>query len=88
MVQLYPSSSTDRTPDAVSAADVHIFTVQGHPEFDEEITSKITAARHAAGLLSDALVEDFKKRTTWRNDGVGVVGKTIWEVVLAARTAA
>ncbi|KAH9896838.1 class I glutamine amidotransferase-like protein [Cubamyces lactineus] len=81
MVQLYP----DASPDSVSPADVHIFTVQGHPEFHKKITEEIVKARHATGVLSDELVDDYQRRADWRNDGPGVVGKTLWEILRASR---
>ena len=81
MVQLYPGAS----PDAPTPSDVHIFTVQGHPEFHKQITEEIVKARHSTGLLSAEIVQDFQRRAEWRNDGVGVVGKTIWEILKAAR---
>ncbi|KAI0325131.1 class I glutamine amidotransferase-like protein [Cubamyces sp. BRFM 1775] len=81
MVQLYPGAS----PESVSPADVHIFTVQGHPEFHKRITEEIVKARHSTGALSDELVGDYQRRADWRNDGPGVVGKTLWEILRASR---
>lgn len=81
MVQLYPGAS----PDALSPADVHIFTVQGHPEFVSSITEEIVKARHATGILSKEIVEDYQRRADWRNDGVDVVGKKLWEILRATK---
>ncbi|KAJ8487782.1 hypothetical protein ONZ51_g3971 [Trametes cubensis] len=81
MVQLYP----DASPDSVSPSDVHIFTVQGHPEFHKKITEEIVKARHATGVLSNELVDDYQRRADWRNDGPGVVGKTLWNILRASR---
>lgn len=81
MVQLYD----DASPDTVSPANVHIFTIQGHPEFHKGITEKIVKARHSAGILSNEIADDFGRRVDWRNDGVGVVGRTLWEILRAAR---
>lgn len=83
MVQLYPGKS----PESIEPSDVHIFTVQGHPEFHKQITEEIVKARHSSGLLSSEIVEDFHRRAEWRNDGPGVVGKAIWAVLREARKA-
>lgn len=84
MVQLYPGAS----PDSLSPADVHIFTVQGHPEFHTKITQEIVKARHSTGLLDKNIVDDYWRRADRRNDGPGVVGKTLWEMLRASREAA
>ncbi|RPD65431.1 class I glutamine amidotransferase-like protein [Lentinus tigrinus ALCF2SS1-7] len=81
MVQLYDGAS----PDSVSPADVHIFTIQGHPEFNKKITEEIVKSRHSSGILSNEIVDDFDRRSDWRNDGVDVVGKTLWKILRAAR---
>ncbi|KAL1944062.1 hypothetical protein VTO73DRAFT_3880 [Trametes versicolor] len=84
MVQLYPGAS----PDSLSPADVHIFTVQGHPEFHTKITQEIVKARSSTGLLDKNIVDDYWRRADNRNDGPGVVGKTLWEMLRASREAA
>ncbi|KAI0777649.1 class I glutamine amidotransferase-like protein [Trametes elegans] len=81
MVQLYPGAS----PETISPADVHIFTVQGHPEFYRGITEEIVKSRNATGILDNETTADYYRRADWRNDGPGVVGKTLWEIVRAAR---
>ena len=81
MVRLYPGAS----PEAVEPADVHIFTVQGHPEFNQFVTDEIVKARRAGGLFDDALLADYARRAEWRNDGVDVVGRAMWEILRAAR---
>ncbi|KAJ7176622.1 class I glutamine amidotransferase-like protein [Mycena filopes] len=64
-------------PSPVALSDIHIFTVQGHPEFHEGIVSKLVAMRTESGILSAAVSADAVRRAGWQNDGVGVVGKTI-----------
>ncbi|TFY80860.1 hypothetical protein EWM64_g3151 [Hericium alpestre] len=60
---------------------IQILTVQGHPEFTKEIVDKLVDVRSASGLFDQAMAEDAKRRGSWRNDGVPVVGKAIWEVL-------
>ncbi|KAI0646276.1 class I glutamine amidotransferase-like protein [Trametes meyenii] len=79
MVQLYAGVS----PEAASPADVHIFTVQGHPEFNAQISGEIVKARRA--LFDEQTADGYARRVGWRNDGPGVVGKTLWEIVRAGR---
>lgn len=81
MVQLYPGAS----PSSLTPSDVHIFTVQGHPEFHKQITSEIVKARRSTGVLSADIAEDFERRADWRNDGVDVVGKTLWKILEASK---
>ncbi|KAJ7768326.1 class I glutamine amidotransferase-like protein [Mycena metata] len=64
-------------PSPVSLSDVHIFTVQGHPEFHEGIVSKLVAMRAQSGILDGPTSADAIRRAGWQNDGVGVVGKTM-----------
>ncbi|OBZ78439.1 Serine/threonine-protein kinase gad8 [Grifola frondosa] len=67
MVQFYPRDrASTRAP---SPADVHIFTLQGHPEFTRRISEALVDARHLTGLLNTQLVEDVRRRAEWRNDG-------------------
>ncbi|KAI0360714.1 class I glutamine amidotransferase-like protein [Trametes cingulata] len=81
MVELYP----DASPESITPANVHIFTVQGHPEFHKSITEEIVKARHSTGVLNKDIVDDYASRADWRNDGPSVVGKTLWEILRASR---
>ena len=84
MVRLYPAAAATAPADA-RPADVQIFTVQGHPEFHRAITDEIVKARRAGGLFDDALLADYARRAEWRNDGVDVVGRAMWEILRATR---
>ncbi|TFK65993.1 class I glutamine amidotransferase-like protein [Pluteus cervinus] len=83
MVRLYPTSSPENsTPHvAPNLSNVHIFTIQGHPEFIEPIVSKIVEIRSQSGIIGAEVVADAIRRKDWRNDGVAVVGKAIWRVL-------
>ncbi|KAJ7489431.1 class I glutamine amidotransferase-like protein [Mycena latifolia] len=61
----------------LSLSDIHILTVQGHPEFNEPIVSKLLAARAKSGIIDAATASDAVQRANWQNDGVGVIGKAI-----------
>ena len=47
-------------------------TVQGHPEFTEEIISEILFNRHAVGIFNDEVYEDAMKRAPIPHDGVKI----------------
>ncbi|KAK7416923.1 hypothetical protein QQZ08_011813 [Neonectria magnoliae] len=47
-------------------------TVQGHPEFTEEIISEILFNRHKAGIFPDDVYEDAMKRAPVAHDGVAI----------------
>jgi len=68
-------------PDRQDLENVHIITVQGHPEFVEGIVSGIVEVRAKAGIISPEVAADAERRKNWRNDGVPVLGKAIWGVL-------
>ena len=49
-----------------------VITVQGHPEFTEEIVRELLKTRHKSGILDDATFEDAIGRVDKRQDGVVV----------------
>ncbi|KAJ7705335.1 class I glutamine amidotransferase-like protein [Mycena rosella] len=74
MVQ-FNSAAAPASP--VSLSDIHIFTVQGHPEFTEAIMTKMVATRAEQKIIDAATAADAVRRAGWQNDGVGVVAKAI-----------
>ncbi|PBK67268.1 class I glutamine amidotransferase-like protein [Armillaria solidipes] len=64
--------------------DVHIFAIQGHPEFTEPIVSIIVETRGATGILSKEIVEDVGKRKDTPTDGV-LVADSIWRILHPSR---
>lgn len=64
---------------------IHIITTQGHPEFTEPIITPIIEQRLGveSGQISPSTAADAETRRFWKNDGVDVIGKAIWEVLLA-----
>lgn len=47
-----------------------LITVQGHPEFNEDIMVEILKARHANGLFNKETYEDGTSRADKYHDGV------------------
>ena len=68
-------------PDSFTPEDVQIFSVQGHPEFNDRIVTKLLDARQSTGVIGADIAEDGKRRAVLRNDGVNVVGSVIWRVI-------
>jgi GMP synthase-like glutamine amidotransferase len=71
-----------KSADAVEPTDVHVFTVQGHPEFTASISDLIISARTSTGVIEKELSEDASKRNKeLRNDGVEVIGRLMWKIM-------
>ena len=58
-----------------------LITVQGHPEFNEEIMTEILEARHAVGIFDDEAFAGAMKRVVMRHDGL-VVSKAFIRFLL------
>lgn len=62
-------------------ATKRLITVQGHPEFTEEIVREILATRHKAGIFDDPTYEEMVGRVDKYQDGV-VVAQAFLKLVL------
>lgn len=58
-----------------------LITVQGHPEFNEEIVAELLEKRHATGVFDDAAYEAAMGRVGKQHDGV-VVSKAFLRLLL------
>lgn len=58
-----------------------LLTVQGHPEYDEFVETKLIEMRTAAGVFDPELSRDGLARVGKAHDGV-VVGKAICQLIL------
>ncbi|KAL8765628.1 MAG: hypothetical protein Q9209_007360 [Squamulea sp. 1 TL-2023] len=58
-----------------------VFTVQGHPEFTEEILVEILEVRHEQGVFGDEIYEEAMKRVGRKHDGL-MVGKRFVEFLM------
>ena len=57
--------------------DIQVFTMLGHKEYDEEVTS-LTVARYAKlGVVDNATLDDAERRNHWRLDGE-LIGRAMW----------
>lgn len=62
-------------------ASGRLITVQGHPEFNDEIMTEILNARHAIGVFDDETFEGALKRVVKPHDGL-VVSKAFLRFLL------
>ncbi|KAL8807947.1 MAG: hypothetical protein Q9182_000413 [Xanthomendoza sp. 2 TL-2023] len=58
-----------------------VITVQGHPEFTEEILSEILEVRHEQGVFGDEIYREAMARVGRKHDGL-MVGKRFIEFLL------
>lgn len=49
-----------------------LITVQGHPEFTEEIVTELLETRHTSGVFDDTMYKEAMNRVGNRHDGVTV----------------
>ena len=49
-----------------------LLTVQGHPEFNQEIMEEILDTRHKTGIFDDEAYETHMKKVAMEHDGVVV----------------
>ncbi|KAI0300069.1 class I glutamine amidotransferase-like protein [Multifurca ochricompacta] len=81
MVQFSDTNAPLPAPDT-PIPQIRILTLQGHPEFTAGIVKEIIKAREESGVIDKELAEKAWIRADGRNDGVNVIGRVIWEVLL------
>ncbi|KAJ7740929.1 class I glutamine amidotransferase-like protein [Mycena maculata] len=81
MVRFNSEPPESAIPSSILLSDIQIFTVQGHPEFNEPIVSEILRVRAASGVIPEATAtkygENPENRDGGKNDGVSVIRKAI-----------
>ncbi|CAE6517065.1 unnamed protein product, partial [Rhizoctonia solani] len=75
MVLRYPNAN-----DKTGYVGIHIFTLQGHPEFHESIASKIIDERELDGRMNSSVAADGRGRALLQHDGVSVIGRVMWGI--------
>ncbi|KAL8676528.1 MAG: hypothetical protein Q9186_006959 [Xanthomendoza sp. 1 TL-2023] len=73
-----PLGSTDRCLVQGMFVPGRVITVQGHPEFTEEILVEILEVRHEQGVFGDEIYEEAMARVGKKHDGL-MVGKRFIE---------
>ncbi|KAF8919530.1 class I glutamine amidotransferase-like protein, partial [Mucidula mucida] len=59
---------------------VKVITVQGHPEFTEDIVDKLVTVRGESGILSQDMVKDVARRRKDPTDGAKIAD-AIWKII-------
>jgi GMP synthase (glutamine-hydrolysing) len=67
-----PLAETDVCPVQAMLIPGRAITVQGHPEFTEEIVREILEVRHVNGILPDAVFKSGMDRVGNEHDGVAI----------------
>ena len=62
--------ATDRCDIQGTYCPGRFITVQGHPEFTNDIVTEILTARHAVGIFTDDEYKDMMARVNNEHDGV------------------
>ncbi|KAG6902442.1 hypothetical protein C0995_016621 [Termitomyces sp. Mi166 len=76
-VRFFPTASPSSPP-----SQIHILSLQFHPEFTEPIVSHLISIRAQSGIIPSDVASDYaQRRKQWPNDGVSVVGKAVWAVL-------
>jgi GMP synthase-like glutamine amidotransferase len=76
-----PLAYTDKCAVQGMYVPKRLITIQGHPEFNEEIVREILLVRHAAKIFDDEVFEDAMGRVDKYQDGV-VVAKAFLKFLL------
>jgi len=80
------TSTPSDPPDSISPTEIHIITVQGHPEFTRPIVSTMVSKRAKQGIVTDDLKKDVDKRNEalpedkLSGDGV-LIGRVFWSIL-------
>lgn len=62
-------------------APQRLITVQGHPEFNQEIMSEIITRRHSMGIFDDKAYKEYMAKAALPHDGL-VVSQTFLKFLL------
>lgn len=62
---------------------IHMFTLQGHPEFTSDIVKDIIDVREGRGVLSRDFSAESRERADRKQEGI-TLGRTILEILFAS----
>jgi hypothetical protein len=80
MLLPYPDSPLAPT----DPSSIHILSIQGHPEFLPSIVNEIISVR-GPNIIKPEVAKEGRERAVREHDGIDVVGKVVWKVLLAQR---
>jgi len=67
------------------AAETHIITVQGHPEFTSTIVERMVNVRAEGAILDAPRAAKARADAYLNHDGRGRIGNAIWRVIMASK---
>ena len=56
-------------------------TVQGHPEFTDDIIRDIVDVREERGIMDTETASDARERAKRAHDGTGIIGRAMWRIL-------
>jgi len=77
----YTDTSSPASMQGRPLTDIHVFALQGHPEFVGPMVITRVNNHEATGKMDKRTADDARMRANWRNDGYNVVGKVIWAIL-------
>ncbi|KAF8634062.1 hypothetical protein AX17_004326 [Amanita inopinata Kibby_2008] len=77
----FRGNTTPASMNDIKIDDIHILTLQGHPEFTKPIVTGLVQLRFANGIIDKETAADAERRQDWPNNGIDVIGRTIWNVI-------
>ena len=84
MVQIYGTNQIAPS-EKIEPSNIHILTVQGHPEFTASIIEKIIDMRSERGIFDQAVAEKGRLDAVKEHDGTGRIGSSIWKVLASGQ---
>lgn len=84
MVQIYDTNE-NAPSEKIEPSNVHILTVQGHPEFTASIVEKMVDMRVERGVFDQAVAEKARLDAVKEHDGTGRIGTSIWKVLASGQ---
>ena len=80
MVQVH-GTNQGAPSEKINPSNIHILTLQGHPEFTASIVEKVIDVRAERGVFDQAVAEKARSDAVKAHDGTGRIGTTIWRVL-------
>jgi hypothetical protein len=84
MVQTY-GTNQGAPSEKMDPSNIHILTVQGHPEFTASIVVKVIDMRAERGVFDQAVAEKARLDAVKAHDGTGRIGSAIWKVLASGQ---
>ena len=74
----------DKTPlfeKDINFDDIHILTLQGHPEIEEPLMTDLILELTVEGVIDKETADDALEIIFLPTDGTGIIGRGLWKVL-------